>query len=91
MTNQPNLTHKQRRALVALRENHDIMVPPADKESTTVVLDKADCLQEVYRQLSDPSTYKPTAIDLTCTYKQKIPISLPIVVLVRVYRYLKCP
>jgi len=46
MVNQPNLTLKQRKALVALRENHDIMVLPVDKGSTTVVLDKADSLQQ---------------------------------------------
>jgi len=72
MTNQPNLTHNQRNTLVALCEDHDIMVLPADKLSTTVVLDKADYLQEAYCQLSDPSTYKPTATDLNYTHKQKI-------------------
>jgi len=56
MTNEPNLTHNQRKCIVALRENHDIMVLLADKGSTTVVLDKADYLEEVYRQLSDPNT-----------------------------------
>jgi len=72
MANQPNLTHNQRKALVALRENHDIMVLPADKGSTTVVLDKADYLQAAYRQISDPNTYKRTTTNLTYTHKQKI-------------------
>jgi len=89
MTNQPNLTHNQRIAIVALRGNQDIMVLPADKGSTTVVLDKAEYLQEAYRQLSDPSTYKPTATDLTYTQKQKI--SDIITVIVIVMAFLKCP
>jgi len=67
-----NLTYNQRKALVTLRENRDIIVLPADKGSTTVVLDKAVYLQEAHRQLSDPNTYKRTATDLTYTHTQKI-------------------
>jgi len=84
-----NLTHNQRKALVELRENHDIMVLPADKGSTTVVLDKAYYLQEAYRQLTDPNSYMRTTTDLTYTHKQKISDSLPLMVLV--ITYLKCP
>jgi len=52
------------------------MILPVDKGSTAVVIDKADYLQEAYRQLSNPNTYKPTTTDLTYTHQQKISDSI---------------
>jgi hypothetical protein len=54
-----NLTKPERAALRNLKMNKNIMILPADKGSTTVVLDKTDYLDEAHRQLSDRDTYKP--------------------------------
>ena len=53
---QPNLSKPEKSALRSLRNNPNIIILPADKGNTMVVLDKDDYLAEVNRQLSDPST-----------------------------------
>ena len=58
-----NLSAEERRAIQNLKTNPDIIILPADKGSTTVVMDHSDYLAEGLRQLSDSSTYKLCQID----------------------------
>lgn len=53
-----NLTPQERRAINTLKNNELIQILPADKGSTTVVMDKTDYVKEIERQLSDSSTYQ---------------------------------
>ena len=68
----PNLSKSEKSALRSLRTNPNILILPADKGNTTVVLDKDDYLAEADRQLSDRSTYKPLASNPTQSYNQDL-------------------
>ncbi|CAJ0965945.1 unnamed protein product [Ranitomeya imitator] len=54
-----NLTIEEKQALVSLRENKQIIVKPADKGGSIVVLDRDYYMQEINTQLSDLDTYQP--------------------------------
>jgi hypothetical protein len=53
-----NLAPAERRAIAELRNNHDIVIKPADKGSATVVVNRSAYVTEVYRQLNNPRYYK---------------------------------
>jgi len=53
-----NMSAVDYRALKNLRNRNDIVIKPADKGSSTVVLNKSDYISEAIRQLSDSSYYK---------------------------------
>ena len=53
-----NLSKDERRALDELRNNDSIVIKPADKGSSTVVMDKSAYVTEAYRQLSDSTYYR---------------------------------
>ena len=53
-----NMSKVDYRALKSLRNRKDIVIKPADKGSSTIVLNKSDYIFEAMRQLSDPNYYK---------------------------------
>lgn len=53
-----NISIEERRALISLRGNNDIVIKPADKGSAVVVMDKTAYLREAYRQLNNARYYK---------------------------------
>lgn len=61
----PNLTPSEFRALRSLKHDNDIMILPADKGSSVVVLDREDVIEESLRLLSDTDAYTPVQHDHT--------------------------
>ncbi|XP_067660266.1 uncharacterized protein [Haliotis asinina] len=61
----PNLTSSDRQAIKQLKEDRDIVVVPADKGRTTVVLDRPHFHSMVGSMLQDTSTYKKLQKDPT--------------------------
>lgn len=55
----PNLTVQEENALQELRQNTAVVIEPADKGSTTVIMDRTDYVQEALRQLQGPIYYLP--------------------------------
>lgn len=55
--NENNLTKEEFNAIKSLRYNKDIIIKPADKGSSTVIMNKSDYLKEGYRQLSNDKHY----------------------------------
>lgn len=53
----PNLSREEVRALDELVNNKHIVIKPADKGSSIVILDREQYLWEGYRQLNDPKYY----------------------------------
>ena len=53
-----NLTPAEKCALQELKQRDDIVIKPADKDSTFVVMDQVDFLEEANRQLTDERFYK---------------------------------
>lgn len=58
-----NLSTAQRRALVELKNNDSIIVKPADKGGSVVVMDKEAYRQSVLMMLSDSKSYGPPTVD----------------------------
>lgn len=54
-----NLTPKEEEALEELQNCHAIIIKPADKGFTVVIMDKGDYALEAMRQLGDTEFYKP--------------------------------
>ena len=54
-----NLPFKERKALRELRSNSEIIIKKADKGTTTVIMNKADKIQEGQVQLDDRKNYMP--------------------------------
>jgi hypothetical protein len=71
----PNITHEERQAIKKLNSNDQIIVLPADKGNTTVILDKNDYDSKITSLLSDTSTYKIHNRD-PITYLEKTTKSL---------------
>jgi len=57
-TKKKNLSKKEFKALKSLKHNKNIVIKPADKGSSVVILDRESYLEEAYRQLNNPSHYK---------------------------------
>ena len=53
-----NLPATETRAIKQLTKNKKIVIKPADKGASVVVMDKKDYLGEVYRQLGNPLHYR---------------------------------
>ena len=53
-------------------KNEDILILPADKGRSTVVLDKDDYENKVKQMLSDEKTYEVLNKDPTSRYKRKL-------------------
>ena len=54
-----NLPLKERIALKELKKFTDIIIKPADKGTSVVIMDKSDYVMEVNRQLNHPFHYRP--------------------------------
>lgn len=55
----PNLTDQEEEALEQLRQDTSIVIKPADKGSTVVIMDRTDYIYEAMRQLNDKTYYTP--------------------------------
>ena len=68
----PNITKKERQALVELRKEKSIMIPPADKGKATVIMDTGEHEQKVITMLSDDKTYEKLNKDPTPKSQRKL-------------------
>ena len=59
-----NISLIERKSIISLFNNDQIIIKPADKGGSLVIMDKINYILEAERQLSDPSYYKliPTSI-----------------------------
>ncbi|CAJ0934922.1 unnamed protein product [Ranitomeya imitator] len=71
-----NLSVTERQALTSLKQEKDIIIKPADKGGAIVVMDKTLYKNEVYRQLSDTTTYKKLSYNSTQTIQDVIRTTL---------------
>ena len=55
-----------------LHNNRNIIIKPADKEGSIVIMNTADYVQEAHRQLLNPEHYKPLTSDPTINYNKYI-------------------
>ena len=53
-----NIPHAQKKALLQLRQDKDIVIKPADKNMGLCIVDKTWYVQECERNLLDTATYK---------------------------------
>jgi hypothetical protein len=67
-----NLSPEERRAISSLKNNQDIRILPADKGSTTVVMNTSDYTAEIEKQLSDTHTYRPLNTDPTQRFSEEL-------------------
>ena len=67
-----NLPQKQVQAMRDLHNNNNIIIKPADKGGSIVIMNKADYIQEAHRQLFNPEHYKPLTSDPTTIYNKYI-------------------
>ena len=67
-----NLHPSEFKALRELRSDDSLMILPADKGCTTVVINKTTYDAKVANMLSDTSTYKPLSKDPTSTLQWKM-------------------
>jgi hypothetical protein len=57
-----NLTPAEKCALQELKQRDDIVIKPADNDSTFVVMDQVDSLEEANRQLTDERFLQKTEL-----------------------------
>jgi hypothetical protein len=67
-----NISKEEREALKNLSKNKEILILPADKGRTTVILDKEEYDDKLQTLLSDSDTYAPLKKDPTTKYKNKL-------------------
>ena len=67
-----NLSSNQRRALHDLKSNNDIVIKPADKGGSIVIMKKDNYMKEIFTQLHDGRLYKKIANDPTPTLANKL-------------------
>lgn len=53
-----NLTYSERNAISSLQKNKDIIILPADKGDTTVILNISDYIEEAQKQLTNTDAYE---------------------------------
>ena len=68
----PNITKKERQALIELRKEKSVMILPADKGKATVIMDTGEYEQKVKTMLSHDKTYEKLNKDPTPKYKTKL-------------------
>ena len=73
-----NLTPAEKCALQELKQRDDIVIKPADKDSTFVVMDQVDFLEEANGQLTDDRFYKKLNSDPTEEFGTKLTQELKI-------------
>ncbi|CAJ0966772.1 unnamed protein product [Ranitomeya imitator] len=67
-----NRSREETIAINNLKKNNKIIIKPADKGGSIVVLDKSYYLSEIYQQLSYTDTYTPVQTDPISQIKKKI-------------------
>ena len=67
-----NLSKEQSAAIKDLSKDDNILILPADKGKTVVVMDRQDYITKVNTTLSDQKTYQKLTSDPTGTYKRKL-------------------
>ncbi|XP_072020328.1 uncharacterized protein [Amphiura filiformis] len=71
-----NVTKEERKAIKDLKKAEDIIILPADKGKSTVVLDRVDYDEKVNTMLGDKKTYEELPNDPTVKYKRKLVYAL---------------
>ena len=71
-----NLTESETRALKNLKKDDTIIITPADKGKSLVVMDKDVYVQRMEEKLSDETTYKKIPTDPTQDIKEEIIVKL---------------
>ena len=66
------MTKEQRQAIKELKKADDIIILPADKGISTVILDKDEYEVKVNNILADKKTYEEPPGDSTPKYKRKL-------------------
>lgn len=67
-----NTTFEERKSLQTLRRNEDIIIKPADKGGSIVIMNKEDYIKEANRQLDNRQHYRKLYTDPTIAWKQEI-------------------
>ena len=67
-----NLSKSERNVLKELKQDDSILVLPADKGRSTVIMDKSDYNQKAENMLSDRNTYAVLKNDPTATVKRQL-------------------
>ena len=67
-----NVTKEERQAIKDLQKADDIIILPADKGKSTVILDKNEYEEKVNNMLADKKTYEELPDDPTPKYKRKL-------------------
>ncbi|CAJ0933294.1 unnamed protein product [Ranitomeya imitator] len=67
-----NLTVEEKQALSSLRDNRQIIIKPADKGGSIVVLDRDYYMGEIRTQLNDSDTYHPISHNPTLEISKEI-------------------
>ena len=70
--NDQSITKKERKAIEDLRKDENVMILPADKGRTTVVMVKQEYLNKCNSMLQDTKTYKKLKHDPTAKYKREL-------------------
>ena len=70
--NNRNISMEEFRALIQLRNNTNIIIKPADKGGSIVIMNRSDYLHEAYRQLNDTNYYKRIPQSIKLINRQKI-------------------
>ena len=70
--NERNLTRSEYCAIKQLRENHAIVIKPADKGGAIVVMNKEDYIAEANRQLDNSEYYTKISQDPTTPFKREL-------------------
>ena len=71
-TKQKNLTRDEREAILSLSNNRHIIIKPADKGSSAVIMNTKDYIFEANRQLADTSFYAALDYDPTESFTLEI-------------------
>ena len=66
------VTPKERKALMDLKKNKDIMILGADKGRATVIMKTADYRNKIENLLNDKETYEELKKDPTPNFKNKL-------------------
>uniref|UniRef100_A0A8C6K692 Uncharacterized protein n=1 Tax=Nothobranchius furzeri TaxID=105023 RepID=A0A8C6K692_NOTFU len=72
ITKQSNITKEEQSAMTALSKNEQIIILPADKGRTTVVMDREKYKQQMKQMLEDKNTYEILKKDPTENIKKNM-------------------
>ena len=69
----PNLSHQQMKALKKLKKNNDVVILPADKGNTTVVMDRNEYDVKMKELVETPTYKKLNKLQATRNYTRTTP------------------